>query len=127
MNSVTTPIQITAEAPPNTNFTLSLSFADPTLNGIQINPTALTFTKEFTNYYFEISVTSSFTGVIGKEYEIQFGISGEDANVFLVPTASFTVVNSQTQSAAGLVFEFQSITENSVNVYVTSLITTQIY
>ena len=126
-NSTSTPIQILAENPPNANFTISLSFLDPTLNGIQIYPTKLTFLQDISERYFTISVSSSFTGITNKEYSLQFFLSGVNAGIYSVPSLTFVVLSTASKASSALTFSAQILNDGHINVYVTSQINTQIY
>lgn len=127
LSSSSIPIKITADAPPNTNFTLSLSFEDPTLNGIELSPISLTFTKEITEMFFIIIVAEHFTGSLNTIYYVKFDITGENSAIYQKPICGFEVVESLSAGNLEISFEFDDVTENSITIYGTSSITTQVY
>lgn len=121
------PIRVSAERSPNTNFTLSLSFADPTLNGVEISPIFLVFSNEFTESYFEIIASDAYTGTFDKSYSIQFDISGDASFIYTLPTCTFSVTSVPSTITSDLVFSLEEITNTRMDVYVTSKITSQVY
>ena len=119
-SSESKPIKITSPVPPSSNFTLSLSFQDATLNGIELSPISLTYKAETTEQYFTIKVSDNFNGKLDTNYSIQFGITGPDSTSFSVPSFIFQVTKNVSSVWPSIEIFYQNLSRTSASLYVKS-------
>jgi hypothetical protein len=126
-SSESLPIRIQSPVSPSSNFTLSLSFEEATLNGIELSPISLTFKPEVTEGYFTIKVSDKFNGQLNVNYSIKFDLTGPDSGVFKVPQVAFQVIGNSSTTSNIIKFSSENITRTSAALYITSEKTAVVY
>ena len=113
-------IKISTEFPPSSDLTLSMSLLNSSLEGVTFSPPSLTFTAGETEKYFSIQLSDNFSALTNTSgpYEYTFTQTGADSTAYkqlgvfyFYQDELFSYPSSEITT-----LEFDSITENSVEV-----------